>query len=226
MPPYWLRRPDLRSDAETVAAFDLLLGESLAGGPGRPIDYRLGIPKWQFLCHAVERANLVLHGSGDSGIGLFEPRQPDDPLEFSSRCAVFAAVDGIWPMYYAILDRDRHPMMLCNSCVRVRQENGEPSAPYYFFSISDAALRQRPWRTGSVYLLPGDSFEVQPPLAAGDVQILPAQAASAVPVRPAAQLTVGPGDFPFLEQIRGHDDQLLQARMAADPAGFPWVDAA
>jgi hypothetical protein len=154
MPAYWLRRPELRRDAGTVAAFDLLLGQALAGGPGRLIDYQLGVPKWQFLCHAAERANLVLHGSGDPGIGLFEPRQPADPLEFSSQRAVFAAVDGIWPMYYAILDRDRYPMMLCNSCIRVCPETGEPSDPYYFFSISDAALRQRPWRTGTVYLLP------------------------------------------------------------------------
>jgi ferredoxin len=128
-------------------------------------------------------------------------------------------------MYYAILDRERYPMMLCNACVRVCPENGERSDPYYFFSISGSALRRRPWRTGTVYLLPGDTFEIQPRLAAGDVQIQVAQAASPVPVKPVAKLTVGPGDFPFLEQIRGHDDALLQARVAADPHGFPWLDA-
>lgn len=225
MPAYWLRRPELCRDPGTAAAFDLLLNQALTCGPGRPIDYRLGVPKWQFLCHAAERANLVLHGSGDPGIGMFEPRQPADPLEFSSRRAVFAAVDGIWPIYYAILDHDRCPMMLCNSCVRVCSGVGEPSEPYYFFSISNAALRRRPWRTGMVYLLPGESFEIQPRFTAGNVRVQVAQAASPVPVKPLARLAVGPGDFPFVEQIRGHDDELLQARMVADPDGFPWLEA-
>lgn len=211
-------------DTETLAAFDRLLEQALTHGPECPIDYRLDVPKWQFLCHAAERGNLVLHGSGGPGIELFEPRQPADSLEFSNRRAVFAAVDGIWPVYFAVLDRERCPMMLCNACVRVCLATGELGAPYYFFSISDTALARRPWRAGMVYLLPADSFEIQPLLAVGDIRIQVAQAASPVPVRPAARLEVGPGDFPFLEQVRGHDDEMLRARIAADPDGFPWIE--
>ena len=84
------------------------------------------------------------------------------------------------------------------------------------------ALTQRPWRSGVVYLLPAGSFEPQPPLAVGDVRVQVAQAASPVPVAPVAKLMVDPSDFPFLEEIRGHDDELLQTRIAADPTGFPW----
>jgi hypothetical protein len=225
MPAYWLRRPQLRRDPETVAAFDRLLDQALASGPGRPIDYRLGVPRWQFLCHAADQAKLMLHGSGASGIEVFEPRQPADTSEFGNRCAIFAAADGIWPMYYAILDRERYPMGLCNACVRVCSGTGGLSDPYYFFSISDAALRQRPWRVGMVYMLPGDSFELQPPLTVDGFRIQATQAASPVPVKPVAKLAVGPGDFPFLQQIRGHDDELLHARSAADPDGFPWLEA-
>lgn len=225
MPHYWLRRPELRRDRETLAAVDRLLANALERGPDRPIDYTLDLPRWQFLCHAVERTNLVLHGSGDPGIERFEPRQPADTLEFSSRRAVFAAADGLWPMYFAILDRDRHPMMLCNSCVRLNEGTGQLSDPYYFFSISETALQRQPWRAGMVYLLPADSFEPQPPLAVGDVQVHIAQAASPVPAKPLAKLAVGPGDFPFLDRIRGHRDDQLQARIAADPGGFPWLDA-
>ena len=225
LPAYWLRRPELRRDRETVAAVDRLLTQALERGSERPIDYTLKIPRWQFLCHAVERANLVMHGSGDRGIRVFEPRQPADPLEFSNRRAVFGAVDGLWPMYFAILDRERHPMMLCNACVRLGSGTGVLSDPYYFFSISDTALRRRPWRAGMVYLLPADGFETQPPLTVGDAQVHVAQAASPVPVKPLAKLSVGPDDFPFLGQIRGHRDEQLQARIAADPSGFPWVEA-
>ncbi|MBO0825003.1 MAG: hypothetical protein J2P27_14290 [Actinobacteria bacterium] len=225
MPAYWLRRPEMRTDAETLAAHDRLVEEALAFGPERPIDYRLGVPKWQFLCHAAERANLVLHGSGDPGIRLFEPRQPADTLEFSNRRAIFAAVDGIWPVYYAILDRERYPMRLLNACVYICSATGEAADRYYFFSISRRALARRPWRGGMVYLLPADSFQLQPRRAVGQVTFQIAQAASPVPVTPVAKLAVGPGDFPFLEQVRGHDDELLRARIAADPDGFPWVEA-
>lgn len=47
----------------------------------------------------------MLHGTGEPDIALFEPRQPEDLSEFGGRRAVFAAMDGIWPMYFAILDR-------------------------------------------------------------------------------------------------------------------------
>jgi hypothetical protein len=223
IPAYWLSRPEPSPDRETVALFDRLLDQVLERGAGEPIDYRLDAPKWQFLSHAADRGDLVLHGSGDPGIARFEPRQPDDPLEFSNRNAVFAATEGIWPMYYAILDRGSHPMLLVNSTVRIGAD-GRLSDPYYFFSISRPVLALRPWRTGTVYLLPAASFESQPPILAGEVEIHVAQAASAVPVDPVAKITVEPGDFPLLDQIRGHDDEIVGLRMAADPAGFPWLE--
>jgi hypothetical protein len=224
LPSYWKPRPPAAADSETTASFDRLLERALALGPDQPAEYRLAAPKWQFLCHAAERADLVLHGSGDPLIRRFEPRQPDDSLDFSNRRAVFAATDGIWPLYYAILDRDRFPeMMLCNSCIRVSATAGQLSEPYYFFSVSRDALDQRPFRPGSVYLLPGGTFERQPPLTVEGGAVHVAQAASAEPVTPAAVFRVEPSDFPFLDQIRGHDNDVLKARIAADPAGFPWL---
>jgi hypothetical protein len=215
-PPYWLPRPPFEIDRPTADAFDQLLDRTAYGAL---IDYRLAAPKWQFLCYVADRADVVLHGSGDPDIERFEPRQPEDPLEFSNRLAVFAATDGIWPMYYAILDRATYPMLLCNACIRI--DSGDP---YYFFSITDAALQYRPWRTGTVYLLPAGGFERQPPIEAEGSRIHIAQAASPDPVAPIARLTVDAADFPFLASIRGHDDAVLSARMAADPAGFPWVE--
>jgi hypothetical protein len=225
LPAYWLPRPAFRPDGETTAAFDRLLDQALDQGPEQPLDYRLDAPLWQFLCHAADRGDVVLHGSGDPAIVRFEPRRPADPLEFSNRRAVFAATDGIWPMYYAIVDRERHPAMrLCNACVRGASGPGEFGGPYYFFSVSRPALDRQPWHTGTVYFLPAATFETQPPLRSGDAWIQVAQAASPVPVKPAAKLTVRPGDFPFLQQVRGHDDALLAARVAADPEGFPWCE--
>ncbi|MER5210347.1 hypothetical protein ABT063_07165 [Streptomyces sp. NPDC002838] len=227
LPSYWIPRPVFRPDRETTASFDRLLDHALDQGPEQPIDYRLDAPKWQFLSRAAERADVVLHGSGNPDIGQFEPRQPADTLEFSNRCAVFAATDGIWPMYYAILNRERHPtMMLCNACIRVISTTSgsrQLSDPYYFFSISRPALEQQPWCTGTVYFLPADSFEAQPPIESSYVSVQTAQVASRESVKPAARISVHASDFPFLRQIRGHDDELLHARIAADPDGFPWL---
>lgn len=192
--------------------FDQLLDQALSDGPSQPIDYRLDAPKWQFLCHAVDRAGYVLHGSGNPDIERFEPRQPGDMTEFGSRRAVFAATDGIWPMFFAIVDRDRVPMLMCNGCMRVGSE------VRYYFSITASALAQAPWRTGMVYLLPSATFDLEP--ASG--QFRSAQAASAMPVLPVAKLVVRPDDFPFPRDVHGHIDEELFERATADPDGFPW----
>src|ERR1700680_3154424 len=130
LPTYWLPRPEFPPDRETTASFDRRLDQARDRAPSRPIDCRLDAPKWQFLCHAADRMDVVMHGSGNPVIEQFEPRQPDDMLQFSHRCAVFAPTDGIWPMFFAIVDRARHPtMMLCNSCIRVGSSAGRLGDP-------------------------------------------------------------------------------------------------
>lgn len=121
--------------------------------------------------------------------------------------------------------RDRHPMMLLLSCITLLGPDGQAAGPYYFFSITAAALEQQPWREGTVCLLPADGFEAQPPVTIGQTAVHVAQAANSVPVTPMAKLTVRPADFPFLQQIRGHDDNKVNARATADPEGFLWLDA-
>jgi hypothetical protein len=220
LPDYWMPRPGPAPDVDTVADFDRLLEDSVAAGSAEFIDYQLTAPKWQFLCHAADTGRFVLHGTGDPAITMFEPRQPDDPDEFSGRRAVFAAMDGIWPMYFAILDRDRYQIGLLNASIR---RSGDPES-YYFFSISRSVLEQRPYREGVVYLLPADGFEPQPPIHRGTDQIRIAQAINPQPVAPVAKITIRPEDFPFLDRLRGHDHEILLARIAADPDGFPWLE--
>lgn len=212
VPDYWLPRPAATTSAALGARFDQVLDKALADGPGQPIDYQLDAPKWQFLCHAADRGDYVLHGSANPDIAEFEPRQPHDLSVFGAQLAVFAAADGIWPMFYAILDRDGTPMSMCNACVRIGDD------VRYYFSISASALARQPWQVGTVYLLPSATFVHEPP--ANGFQS--AQTASPQPVRPAAKLTVGPQDFPYLDHIHGHDDAELTARATADPDGFPW----
>ncbi len=75
---------------------------------------------------------------------------------------------------------------------------------------------------GTVYLLPRSTFTLQLPIPVGANEVHIAQLASLVPVQPLAKLTVTPEDFPFLMQIRGHDDQRLQEYATALQTGAPW----
>jgi hypothetical protein len=223
LPAYWLTRPGPAPDVATRRAFDEVLARAVEDGPGRPIDYRLDAPKWQFLCHVADRGEAVLHGSSKPDIDRFEPRQSNDIAEFGNRTAVYAAADGLWALYFAILDRPAHRMSLTNSCFRVVAQDGSLSEPYYFFSVNNEVLEQDQFSTGTVYLLPAEDFEREAPYDEGGRRVRTAQAASLSPVEPLAKLTVEPADFPL--RIRGHDLAEQLARIDADPDGFPWLTA-
>jgi hypothetical protein len=224
LPSYYLPRPALQLDPATIAAYESLWEQISTAAEMDELVYALPVPRWQFLCYLADHKPVLLHGSGNPNVVTFEPRQADDILAFGNRAAVYAASDGIWPMYFAILDRDQYAMSLTNACIRVVTPTDEPSEPFYFFSISQTALLSQPWRTGTVYILPRTTFEPQAPIPSGDSAIHVLQWASPMPVKPLARLQVSPADFPFLDQIRGHDDQIQQERARANPDGFPWID--
>jgi hypothetical protein len=223
LPDYWLTRPAVNLDEEARIAFAELFNSTLAQDGCPAIPYTLPWPRWQFLCHLADQHHLALHGSGDPNIPLFEPRQSNDLNDFGNQKAVYAASDGLWAMFFAIVDRGRVGS-ITNACVRLTDETGGLHGPFYFFSVSQSALPNQPWRTGTVYLLPRDTFINQPPMPFGSSQVHIAQLASFEPVQPLASLTVTPADFPFLAQIRGHDDQRLQEYADALQTGAPWPD--
>jgi hypothetical protein len=221
LPDYWLTRPGVTFDERTQIAFDELLHAATGSGGCPVIEFTLPWPKWQFLCHVADRHDIALHGSGNPDISLFEPRQSNDLNEFGNQKAVYAASDGLWAMFFAIVDRDR-VKSITNACVRLADETGTLHGPYYVFSVSQSALASRPWRIGFVYLLPRGPFAVQPPITFGSKAVHIAQLASPEPVQPLAKLTVTPADFPFLMQIRGHADERLQEYATALQTGAPW----
>lgn len=229
LPDYWLTRPAMDMDPATRTAFDALLS-TVSTGTDCPtidcptIDYEFDAPKWQFLCYAAEEHGMAVHGSGDPHIALFEPRQADDLHEFGNRKAVYAASDGIWPMFFAVVDRSRFAMSVNNACIRVEEPSGAVHGPYYVFSISRTVLPQKPWRTGTVYLLPRTTFAAQESLSFGPYRMHVAQLASLEAVPPLAKLTVTPEDFPFLAEIRAHDDHRLAEYSRVLQAGAPWPD--
>ena len=224
LPDYWMERPESETGEAASLAFDRLLESTLARGENPLIHYALPAPKWQFLCHVAERYPIVFHGSGNPNIVRFEPRQSNDLNPFGNQRAVYAASDGIWAMFFAIVDRDQHVMSVNNACIRLVERDGKVSGPFYVFSVSRPAIEHQPWRTGTVYLLPGETFTPQDSIPFGPGEVRIAQLASPSPVRPLARLAVSPGDFPFLKQIRGHDDSRLQEYSTALQTGAPWPD--
>lgn len=225
VPRHFEPRPPMPTAPATLAAFDALFDAAVAAGPDEPVDYTLDAPRWQFICHIADTRDVVVHGSGNPGITRFEPRQPIDMTEFGNQNAVYAASDGLWPMYFAILDRDRYPIWLINGSGRIVGADGEPREPFYFFSISEAALAAEPWRRGTIYFLPRDTFRQQPPLESNGQHVLVPQWASLEPVTPLAKIEVGAEDFPLLSRMRGHPDtDAYRDRIRADPEGFPWID--
>ncbi len=224
LPDYWLPRPKIELDPQIRSEFDQLLARIKDRGTPYRVDYTYPVPKWQFLCYLADQHGVVLHGTGDANIEIFEPRPSNDLNEFGAQTAVYAALDGLWAMFFAILDRSQYSMATSNACIRLVDGAGNISEPCYVFSISQDALRQQPWRKGTVYLLPGDTFVNQPSLEFGPYEVHIPQVASFVPLKPLGSLEVWPAEFPFLGDIRGIDDARLQEYGQAMQSGAPWPE--
>lgn len=211
---------------ERARRFDALLAD-LAARPDHdhqgPVDLTGAVPGpvWELLVHAAATGRYALHGSGSDAITAFEPRQSNDVHEFGNRSGVYAAADGLWPFYFAIVDRDRIDQLVNAAFVVVDRETGAETGPLYFFSV--ASRDPAPWRDGTVYLLPIDGFEREAEVDRPEGRVRSAQLFHPGPVRPLARVRVRPDEFPLLSVIRHHDADELGRRAAADPDGFPWL---
>ncbi len=209
--------------AETLAGYERLWRQAV-DQPGSELAYDLPTPKWQFLAWLVETQPVVLHGSWKKDIAVVEPNPANDVREFSAQNAIYAATDGIWAIFFAILNRGEVPMALFNSAIRVRQPGQPFSPPFYLFSISQEAMKKGPYCEGMIYILARDGFVQDPLQHFGEVEVDILQWAGRHAASPLARLRVSPADFPFLAQVRPHDPAVLHARIAENPNGFPWLD--
>jgi hypothetical protein len=220
---YLLPQPPFDLSPEKQAEFDALFTSIQPGGL---IDYRLAHPKWQFLSYLCQSSSLVLHGSQNVGITEVEPRQAMDVRAYSGQNAIYATTDGIWVIFFAIIDRKKFsPLSLFNSCLDIRISPEQTWGPFYFFSITHSALVQEPWCEGSVYILPREGFVQEPAQPMMGAEIVFPHWIGRKPTQPIARLTVGPQDFPFLAAIHGHDDEKLTKLASKEPDGFPWPAA-
>ncbi len=227
VPDYWLPRPLAPSahGPPSPASLEAFTGEHVLGGDAGEVPRPLPCPAWTYLTWLGEAKGLMLHGSGHPSIETFTPRAPNDrsPDAFSKQRAVYATTDGIWAIFYAVLARGGASFSFVNAAVQFGDGDGGWSPMHYYFSLSRGAP-DRPWRPGTVYILPRDGFEQQPPDRIGDRPVVEPHFACPAPVRPLAKLPVLPEDFPFLDRVARHDRERVDARSAEDPYGFPWLD--
>jgi hypothetical protein len=224
MEDYWLTWPPEELDEETECQLEELWQQTCCNAAEWLPD-QLPVEKWLFLCWLVERKGFLLHGSADASINAFEPRKPSDrsPDDFSKQTAVFAAGDALWAIFYAILDRTRPGLRFLNAALEFELQPGQLSPLHYFFSVSNRHLDEGPWSEGVVYVLPADGFVQQPPHELNGRVVHEPHYANPNMVRPLAKIAVAPHDFPFLQQVRGHDSVHIDKRAANDPYGFPWL---
>lgn len=225
IPSYWLPKPTFHYGANIQDWLENIFAHNMPSASSEWLE-DLPLPKWAFLNWLVKHKAVILHGSGNPNIHMFEPHAPDDrsPDDFSKQTAVFASDDPIWPIFYAVVDRTNYSLVMLNGALRFRLPDKTFSQTHYFFSLTEAVQQQRPWREGVVYILPKGGFSQQQPYKLGDFEVLEPHWASPLPVHPLAKLRVTPEDFLFLDQVRAHNDKVVSRRALQNPYGFPWLD--
>lgn len=188
--------------------FDRLLKASLDQVDGGWIGYDLPYPKHEFVQYIMGKEIVIFHGSNLTDIETFQPvRKSMELMDETGRgnvAGVYGTHDGLWSMFFAIIHREKLKGSIRNGVVYFHNRDGD-QLPVYNFSINQDQLDDIPVIDGALYLLPKDSF-VRLKLTEDSYAN---EWVSESPVKPYARLSLHPEDFPFLNQISGHNDGVL-----------------
>jgi hypothetical protein len=145
-------------------------------------------PIHELLTHLVLEHRLLLHGSNHRELEVLEPRPARDGA--TELDAVVAADDGIWPLFYAVLARDRVAGIF-SACTHL----GRPPRlrRFYVFAIAADPASPLTWTPGTMYALPRQGFRRE----WGNEWVNPRA------VRPVLRVPVRPEDFPLRAAVVG-----------------------
>lgn len=201
----YLPAPELDLTPAKRASFDSLLQSCLARGDGDWITYNLPYPKYEFVQYVSQQDVVIFHGSNNLEITRFEPMRTSMELRDESgrgnMQAIYGTHEGLWSMFFGVVDRPRLRGSIRNGVQYFQNRQGQ-TLTVYTFSINQEQLDERPFTTGALYFLPRETF-VRLKLTEDSYAN---EWASEKPLQPYAKLLIEPEDFPFLEQIGGHDD--------------------
>jgi hypothetical protein len=175
--------PPIATDETRRRIFDDLITAARAGN-GTVDAVACPYPLHELLTHLVAEHGLLLHGSNDTTLELLEPRPARD---FDTELqAVVACDDGIWPIFYAVVARDRSEGVF-TACLHVGRRR------LYTFATGSDPADPASWTRGAVYALPRAGFRRE----------WGREWVSAQPVRPLLRVLVGPEDFPLRDIVVG-----------------------
>jgi HEAT repeat protein len=204
--------------AEKLAACEALFERTVAAGGGN-VEYDLPYPKHEFLAYLSDVRRLMLHGSKEGDLEVLRPlRSSTDSSAAGNVSGIYAEPDAIRPIYFAVIDRT-HSFGLMNTCFAVGDDGvtderlDDPSLRrYYRLSIGALGLTRPPWRRGTVYALPRDTFEFWE------------EWTSRVPVRPLLRLTVDGDDLPLRNDLWGSDLRKPDSIWVDPTAPYPYLE--
>jgi hypothetical protein len=179
--------PPFRIDSARREKFDELIASARAGD-GALDAATCPYPVHELLTYLVVEHGFLLHGSNDAALQVLEPRPA---IDFATELlAVVACDDGIWPLFYAVVARDRIDGVF-TACMHL----GRPLRlrRFYMFAIGGDPAASTSWTRGAVYAVPRSGFRRE----WGHEWVSPRA------VRPLLRVLVRPQDFPLREAVIG-----------------------
>ncbi len=163
-----------------------------AQAPG-DLDYRIDVPKWEFLHYLVQRHGVLLHGSATPDIDTLTPRSRSwGGGRTAGQPGIFAVDHALMAMYFGILDRRTIPNLSNEIWTGKRRSDGT-AVRCFTLGVEFASLAARPFVDATIYILPARTFSMMGELT------------SLTPVQPLARLAISPADYPLLEHVWGGD---------------------
>ncbi|MDX1467713.1 MAG: hypothetical protein R3258_00060 [Acidimicrobiia bacterium] len=202
-----LLAPPFAPDANRDSIFEEFWSAHRPGGELTvPAPYR----PFEFIMWLMGKDEFIFHGSAKTDIEVFEPRRDSvEIMDFGGHGnlgAVYGTHDGLWAMFFAVIDRSRIEGSIRNGVATYRSWKTGEEVDFYQFSVSARNVPDRPFSPGGLYVLPRETFER---IRLGPGGPFTNEWGSPSPVRPLAMLQVIPEDFPFLDDVAGHDDEDL-----------------
>jgi len=177
--------PDPERDRALAALTDAALG-----GDGTLDASSCPCPVHELLTYLVAERGFLLHGSNRADIEVLEPRPARDLR--TELDAVVACDDGIWPIFYAALDRSRGDANVFTACMHLGRA-GRLRRFYMFVVFHADPADPETWTRGIVYALPRAGFRRE----WGNEWVSPE------PTRPVLRVLVGLEDFPLRSSVLG-----------------------
>lgn len=168
-------------------AMDALVVRARADG-GLVDASSIAFPAHELLTHLVLHHGLLLHGTNNPDLEVLEPRPARDFGTYVD--AVAAADDGIWPIFYAVVARDRVEGVF-TACLHL--DRPPRLRRFYMFRVFGADPHdETTWTNGAVYAVARDGFrrEWGNEWLAGNE------------VAPVLRVLVQPSDFPLRDATR------------------------